>query len=121
MLRQLPKYKNAEIMRSRDAVKLSHCNIVVDVGGIYDPEALRFDHHQRFIHNNFLEHNISSCQYLNITEFRYSLDTKKTFFLLDQVQLAAAVVPYTGKISKNSRNVFERGESLLQNSILNFF
>merc|ERR1712168_735320 len=47
MLRQLPKYKNADIVRSRDAVKLSHCDIVVDVGGIYDPDTLRFDHHQR--------------------------------------------------------------------------
>ena len=48
MLKQLPQYKMAEILRSRDAVKLSHCDIVVDVGGIYDPEALRFDHHQRY-------------------------------------------------------------------------
>jgi len=47
MLKQLPKYKRAEILRSRDATKLSHCDIVVDVGGVYDPQANRFDHHQR--------------------------------------------------------------------------
>jgi len=47
MLKQLPKFKRAEIIRTRDAVKLSQCDIVVDVGGIYDPENQRFDHHQR--------------------------------------------------------------------------
>ncbi len=26
---------------------LATCNIVVDVGAVYDPESFRFDHHQR--------------------------------------------------------------------------
>lgn len=47
MLRQLPKYKNAEIVRTRDNNKLHHCDIVVDVGASYDPDKFRFDHHQR--------------------------------------------------------------------------
>jgi len=32
--------------------------------------------------------------------------------------LAVAVAPRTGKIIKNGRRIFERGENLLQNSIL---
>jgi len=47
MLKQLPQYKEAEIVRTRDPAKLSTCEIVVDVGAVYDAEALRFDHHQR--------------------------------------------------------------------------
>jgi len=34
--------------------------------------------------------------------------------------LAAAVAPRTGKITKNSLNIFERGTNLLQNGILSF-
>jgi len=34
--------------------------------------------------------------------------------------LVAAVAPRTGKIIKNGLHVFERGENLLQNGILNF-
>jgi len=34
--------------------------------------------------------------------------------------LVAVVAPRTGKINKNRRSVFERGENLLQNSILHF-
>jgi len=34
--------------------------------------------------------------------------------------LAGVVTPRTGKIIKNSLGVFERGEHLLQNSILHF-
>lgn len=47
LLRQLPLYAGAHILRSRDAAELEKCDIVIDVGGIYDPSILRFDHHQR--------------------------------------------------------------------------
>lgn len=35
-----------KIIRSRDEDKLSRCEYVCDVGGIYDPNEKRFDHHQ---------------------------------------------------------------------------
>jgi uncharacterized UPF0160 family protein len=35
-----------KIFRSRDAEKLKTCEFVCDVGGIYDVETKRFDHHQ---------------------------------------------------------------------------
>jgi uncharacterized UPF0160 family protein len=47
MLRQLPEYRNARIVRSRDPVILGPLPIVIDVGGIYDHAKLRYDHHQR--------------------------------------------------------------------------
>ncbi|CAG0896855.1 unnamed protein product, partial [Darwinula stevensoni] len=47
MLRCLPQYKNARIVRSRNESLLSTCDIVVDVGGIYDHAKRRYDHHQR--------------------------------------------------------------------------
>ncbi|XP_055345826.1 MYG1 exonuclease-like isoform X2 [Paramacrobiotus metropolitanus] len=47
MLMQLPEYTNAEIIRSRDPEVWKKCDILVDVGGVYDQDAFRFDHHQR--------------------------------------------------------------------------
>ena len=47
LLRQLPDYAGSKIVRSRDPAELEPCDIVIDVGGIYDPDRLRFDHHQR--------------------------------------------------------------------------
>ncbi|KAF6778654.1 hypothetical protein AHF37_02007 [Paragonimus kellicotti] len=47
MLKQLPEYANAEIVRSRDQSMLSTCTVVVDVGGVFDPVTHRYDHHQR--------------------------------------------------------------------------
>lgn len=35
-----------KIVRTRDPEKLAQCEFVCDVGGIYDPESKRFDHHQ---------------------------------------------------------------------------
>jgi len=47
LLRMLPRYSEAEIVRSRDPAVLATCSLVVDVGGEYDPARLRFDHHQK--------------------------------------------------------------------------
>lgn len=47
LLRLLPEYRDAEIVRTRDPEKLAACDVVVDVGGEYDPQRHRYDHHQR--------------------------------------------------------------------------
>lgn len=47
MLKSLPEYKDAEIIRTRDMEKLKECDIVVDVGAVFDHESKRYDHHQR--------------------------------------------------------------------------
>ncbi len=39
-------YPNSEVIRSRDEQIISSADIVVDVGSIYDPTKMRFDHHQ---------------------------------------------------------------------------
>lgn len=36
-----------DLIRTRDPSKLDECDIVVDVGGVYDDAAKRYDHHQR--------------------------------------------------------------------------
>ena len=40
LLRQTDTYKDAEIVRTRDESVLSELDIVIDVGGNYDPGAL---------------------------------------------------------------------------------
>lgn len=44
-----------DLVRTRDPAKLDACDIVVDVGAVYDPSpsVLRFDHHQRGFTENF--------------------------------------------------------------------
>lgn len=46
MLRTLPEYKAARIIRTRADNLLDRCDVVVDVGKVYDPARNRFDHHQ---------------------------------------------------------------------------
>jgi uncharacterized UPF0160 family protein len=36
-----------DLVRTRDPAKLATCDVVVDVGGVYDPATQRYDHHQR--------------------------------------------------------------------------
>uniref|UniRef100_A0A8R1E1G8 MYG1 protein n=1 Tax=Caenorhabditis japonica TaxID=281687 RepID=A0A8R1E1G8_CAEJA len=47
MLKQLPQFKDHSIVRTRDAAQLEKCDIVVDVGGVFDHSKQRYDHHQR--------------------------------------------------------------------------
>ncbi len=47
MLKLLDRYKDAEIVRSRDPAVLAECDVVVDVGGEFDPAKHRYDHHQK--------------------------------------------------------------------------
>lgn len=57
MLQQLPKYRNTSIVRTRDESVLATCDIVVDVGSVFDPERSRFDHHQKTF-----QHTLSSLR-----------------------------------------------------------
>ena len=47
MLKLLPQYIDAVVLRTRKPELLSQCNIVVDVGATYEPALHRYDHHQR--------------------------------------------------------------------------
>ncbi|CAI5718590.1 unnamed protein product [Peronospora destructor] len=58
MLKLLPKFAAHDVLRTRDEVELAQCEVVVDVGGTYDPETLRFDHHQRSFTDTFDQRDI---------------------------------------------------------------
>ncbi|KAL1951966.1 hypothetical protein VTO73DRAFT_1115 [Trametes versicolor] len=47
LLKHTKDYGNADLKRTRDPAVLNTCDIVVDVGGVYDEKTQRFDHHQR--------------------------------------------------------------------------
>lgn len=47
MLKCLPAYKAMPILRTRDQAEIEKATIVVDVGGTYEPEKHRYDHHQK--------------------------------------------------------------------------
>ncbi|CAM9313090.1 unnamed protein product [Ectocarpus sp. 6 AP-2014] len=60
MLKILPEWSDAVIVRSRDEAELAKCDAVVDVGGVYDPTTLRFDHHQKTFHDTLSEENFQT-------------------------------------------------------------
>ena len=52
-------YKNGEITRTRQQEVIDKMDIVVDVGGVYDPSKERYDHHQKEFQDSFdKSHNI---------------------------------------------------------------
>jgi len=53
MLRNHPEFKNHGLLRTRDQNLLDKCDIVVDVGAVYDPSKKRYDHHQKTFQETF--------------------------------------------------------------------
>lgn len=53
MLKQLPEFKDAAVVRTRDPEVISKADIVVDVGAVYNPDTHRYDHHQREFTDTF--------------------------------------------------------------------
>ncbi|SCU78228.1 LADA_0A04544g1_1 [Lachancea dasiensis] len=53
MLKILPEYKDAKVVRSREPSRWEESDIVVDVSGKYDAEKGLFDHHQREFFETF--------------------------------------------------------------------
>ncbi|CAH9124943.1 unnamed protein product [Cuscuta epithymum] len=47
MIRLTNKFKDAQIVRTRDSQVLESLDAVLDVGGVYDPSRDRYDHHQK--------------------------------------------------------------------------
>lgn len=47
MVKTLPEFEKAAVVRTRDPALLEKCDIVVDVGAVYNHEKRLYDHHQR--------------------------------------------------------------------------
>lgn len=53
MVRLLPRYNNAQLIRSRNPTDWESSDLVIDVGGKYDGGSKWFDHHQREFNETF--------------------------------------------------------------------
>ncbi len=53
LLRSLPLYSTFDLVRTRDPELVKDATIVLDVGGVYDAAAHKYDHHQRGFEENF--------------------------------------------------------------------
>ena len=47
LLRQTNEFRNSPVIRTRDPNEYSKADIVIDVGGVYNHDEKRYDHHQR--------------------------------------------------------------------------
>lgn len=48
LLKQTIKYKDAEVVRTRDPAVLQDLDVVIDVGGVYDPGTALFSFHNNY-------------------------------------------------------------------------
>lgn len=53
LLRHVPRFATATIVRTRDPEALARCDVVVDVGAEFDAARHRYDHHQRGFQETF--------------------------------------------------------------------
>lgn len=72
MLKLLPEFSDMPIVRTRDSAVIDGAHIVVDVGGIYDADTRRFDHHQREFVTPFREREAGAPETLETEPIRMS-------------------------------------------------
>lgn len=53
LLRRTAAYADAKVVRTRKQEVLDKCDVVIDVGGVYDAASNRFDHHQKQFNDVF--------------------------------------------------------------------
>jgi hypothetical protein len=53
LLSKHPEFSSHKLLRTRDQALLDQCDIVVDVGSVFDPSKKRYDHHQKTFHETF--------------------------------------------------------------------
>ncbi|XP_065317539.1 MYG1 protein-like [Gordionus sp. m RMFG-2023] len=99
LLKCLPEFKSAYIIRSRDTQLLEKCDVVVDVGGVYDYDKLRFDHHQK--------------------SFDKTLQSIKDNALFDKIKLSSAGLVYAHFGEKVIRESLKRCSSSHSTTNLN--
>lgn len=81
LLRQLPEYRNSAIVRSRDLEVLSEqCDIVIDVGGIYDHEQKKYDHHQRGYDERFTPDSCTKLSASGLVYRHYGKQVLKQYY-----------------------------------------
>ena len=73
MLKQLPEYRLADIVRTRNPEELAKCDIVVDVGGVYDADKHCYDHHQRYVSNGVELSNIEETERQTKIDIKFPL------------------------------------------------
>ncbi|KAK1933294.1 putative MYG1 protein [Babesia divergens] len=60
LIKLLPEFRDATVIRTRDPATIDACDIVVDVGSSHDVNKLRFDHHQTEFDDYFDENHTVS-------------------------------------------------------------
>jgi len=55
MLKTLPEFASMPVLRTRNQEEIEKASIVVDVGGTYEPDKQRFDHHQKTFKTTYSE------------------------------------------------------------------
>lgn len=80
MLRQTEAYRHANVVRSRDPATLGPLEIVIDVGGVYDHTALRYDHHQRGYEERFEEGRCTKLSASGLVYRHYGREVIKNYY-----------------------------------------
>ncbi|CAO3662524.1 unnamed protein product [Rhizopus stolonifer] len=59
LLKRTEEFKDSVLVRTRDPAKLAECDIIVNVGGVYDEATHRYDHHQRGFTETFDDKHVT--------------------------------------------------------------
>ncbi|VDM68394.1 unnamed protein product [Strongylus vulgaris] len=83
ILKRLNQFRDYKLIRTRDPAVLNTCDVIVDVGGVYNHSKKRYDHHQ-------IEFN-ETMQTLGVLDFNTRLSSAGLIYAHYGKQLIAEV------------------------------
>lgn len=86
ILKRLPEYKEAQVIRTRDAEVLKTATVVVDVGGEYNPSLHRYDHHQPSFQDTFSSNHKTRLSSAGLIYKHFGLRLLRECFGLDELE-----------------------------------
>jgi uncharacterized UPF0160 family protein len=109
----MSNFNDLNACRTRDPDQLKECDIVVDVGGIFDHETKRYDHHQRFEFERIFNQWIFSTFNETMNSLGVQMTGAHPLNYTTKLSSAGLVYAYYGK--EVIRGILERNGDLTVN------
>eukprot|EP00924_Labyrinthula_sp_SR-Ha-C_P008404 snap_masked-scaffold_11-processed-gene-12.26-mRNA-1 protein AED:0.01 eAED:0.01 QI:0/-1/0/1/-1/1/1/0/369 len=92
LLKILPRFRMFNILRSRDQKLIEKCQVVVDVGAVYNEAALRFDHHQSTFSTKFSDDRKTKLSSAGLVYKHFGKEIIKEVAVFNSVDLSEDIL-----------------------------
>jgi len=104
----IKEFESSRVVRTRDNAKIQLAGIVVDVGGVYSPERMRFDHHQRGFSEFFSPGHVTKLSSAGLIYKHFGKDIIRALTSIDSVDSVGRALSAVALSDSDLEDVYQR-------------